>query len=556
MDAGSPSPRQNNQPRTMPSIAYLVANFVVNFAPNFVAPRKHQQTPHSRNRRLTHLQKFCAASAGLLLSACIAFPSVPEPPSPGIPPREEDFYRIETIQLPPHVILEVGGMCLMPDGRLMVGTRRGEVWGHREGEWKLFAFGLDEIMGLWPAATNQLVLSQRPELTRLTDTNGDGQADLFETVADQWNYSGHLYEWTFGPVQDRAGNLYGTLACWFFPWMKFDQNPYSGMEIPPPSFHRPGSQTAWRGWCFQVSPSGAFTAFASGLRSPNGLGFSPDDELFVSDNQGEYFGACMVFHVTRDAFLGHPNGLFWGAEATSEPFKIPLEELERRRKLPAIILPFGVMGQSASQPLWDETGGRFGPFAGQMFIGDQTKATVMRVALEKVDGEFQGACFPFRSGFQSGNNRLLFDADGSLLVGQTDRGWGAIGGKPHGLQRLTWTGRVPFEMHTVHALPDGFEIVFTEPVNPATAQDPGAYALQHFQYHYHRRYGSPQIEHTPVKISAIEVSPDGRRLKLRLPELVAAKVYELRAPGLRAADGSPLLHETAWYTLNRIPELK
>jgi hypothetical protein len=499
------------------------------------------------------LSRWLGAIFAWLLPGVFVFASAPQSPATSTAPREEDFYRIDTVQLPPQVILEVGGMCLMPDGRLMVGTRRGEIWAHRHGEWKLFAFGLDEIMGLWPTGTNQLVLSQRPELTRVTDTTGDGEADLFETLADQWNYSGHLYEWTFGPVQDRAGNLYGTLACWFFPGTKFEQNPYSGFEIPPPRFHRPGSRTAWRGWCFQVSPSGAFTAWANGLRSPNGLAFSPEDELFVSDNQGEYFGACMIFHVTRDAFLGHPNGLFWGPEATPDPFSIPLEELDRRRKLPAIILPFGAMGQSASQPLWDETGGRFGPFAGQMFIGDQTKATVMRVALEKVDGEFQGACFPFRSGFQSGNNRLLFDTDGALLVGQTDRGWGAIGGKPYGLQRLTWTGRLPFEMHTVHVLPDGLEIVFTQPVNPDTARDPGAYAVKHFQYHYYRRYGSPEIGHTPVKVSAVDLSPDRRRVKLHLPELVVPKIYEIRASGVRAENGLPLLHDVAWYTLNRKP---
>ena len=60
----------------------------------------------------------------------------------------------------------------------------------------------------------------------------------------------------------------------------------------------------------------------------------------------------------------------------------------------------------------------------------------MRVALEKVAGQWQGAVFPFRAGFQSGNNRLAFAPDGSLWVGQTDRGWGATGGKEFGLQRL------------------------------------------------------------------------------------------------------------------------
>jgi hypothetical protein len=496
-------------------------------------------------------QVQCGIAAAFFLSTAATLEGVADPESPA---GEERFYRIETIPLPPHVVLETGGLCRMPDGRIMIGTRRGEIWAFHKGDWKRFASGLDEVMGLWPTGPDQLAVSQRPEMTRISDTTGDGEADLFETLADQWNYSGHMYEWTFGPVADREGNLYGSLTCWFFPTLHLSRNPYSGWEIPPPAFHRPDHRTAWRGWCFKLTPAGDFIPFATGLRSPNGLGFSPEGDLFISDNQGEYFGACVLHHVTPGAFHGHPVGLLWGAEASANPFDLPLEELNQRRKAPAIIFPFGPMGQSASEPVWDLTEGKFGPFTGQMFIGDQTKSTVMRVALERVDGEYQGACHPFRAGFQSGNNRLLFDADGSLLVGQTDRGWGAIGGKPHGLQRLVWTGEMPFEIHTMRAVPDGFELVFTKPVDEATAHPPEAYAFQHYHYHYYRRYGSPQVEVTPVQPARIEISPDGYKVKLVLPELIRGKVYEIQVRGVRARDGSPLLHDTAYYTLNRLPK--
>jgi hypothetical protein len=330
-----------------------------------------------------------------ILLACVAggvaVASEPAPASSMPPSSEGVFYHLETVPVPKEAVLEVGGLCRMSDGRILIGTRRGEIWSKRGEDWKRFASGLDELMGVWPLGPNQVAVAQRPELTRVTDTDGDGEADLFETLADQWNYSGHIYEWTFGPVGDRAGNLYGTLACWFFPTTKYDKPPYSGWEIPPPSFHRPGANTAWRGWCFQLTPRGEFIPFANGLRSPNTIGISPDDELFVADNQGEYRSACELHHVTRGAFHGHPNGFFWGPDATADPFGVPLEELDRRRKLPAVVFPFSLMGQSLSEPVWDQTGGKFGPFAGQMFIGDQTHSTVMRVTLEKVDGEYHRA---------------------------------------------------------------------------------------------------------------------------------------------------------------------
>ena len=107
----------------------------------------------------------------------------------------------------------------------------------------------------------------------------------------------------------------------------------------------------------------------------------------------------------------------------------------------------------------------------------------MRVALEKVNGRYQGACFPFRSGFQCGVNRLAFGPDGSLYAGQTNRGWGSLGGKPYGLQRLVYTGVLPFEIHTMKLTKTGFDLTFTKPLDPATAEQAGGVqpAVVHLQ---------------------------------------------------------------------------
>jgi len=184
------------------------------------------------------------------------------------------------------------------------------------------------------------------------------------------------------------------------------------------------------------------------------------------------------------------------------------------------------------------TAGKFGPFAGQLFVGDQSGSIVTRVALEKVNGEVQGACFPFRRGFASGPNRMAFAPDGSLWVGQTDRGWGAIGGRPHGLERVAWTGRVPFEILRMSATPEGFDLTFTRPVNPEGAAAPAAWSLQRYHYLYHATYGSPQVDVTAVPVKDVRVSADGLRVSLVLPELVPGRIYELHAQGVRAADGA------------------
>ena len=72
------------------------------------------------------------------------------------------------------------------------------------------------------------------------------------------------------------------------------------------------------------------------------------------------------------------------------------------------MFPYDAMGKSAAGIVCDESGGRFGPFAGQVFVADQSHSMVMRCFLEEVDGVLQGACFRFREGFRSGSLALQF----------------------------------------------------------------------------------------------------------------------------------------------------
>ncbi len=211
------------------------------------------------------------------------------------------------------------------------------------------------------------------------------------------------------------------------------------------------------------------------------------------------------------------------------------------------------MGQSASEPIWDTTGGKFGPFAGQCFVGDQTQSTIMRVYLEKINGRYQGACFPFRSGFECGINRLAFGPDASLYAGMTNRGWGSVGGKPYGLQRLVYTGVVPFEIQSMKLTKDGFDLTFTKPLDAATARKVDAYSLQSFTYNYWSTYGSPEVDHRAEKVHGVTVAADGKLVSLQVEGFRRGRVYELHLDGIKSAEGDAVLHPEAYYTLNEIP---
>src|SRR5438445_13621599 len=130
----------------------------------------------------------------------------------------------------------------------------------------------------------------------------------------------------------------------------------------------------------------------------------------------------------------------------------------------------------------------------------------MRVFLEKTaDGSnYQGACFPFKEGLDSGSLALDFAKDASLFVFGTARGWGARGGKPFALQRLVWTGQVPFEIHEMHAMPDGFEITFTKPVDATSASALKSYSIETYTYIYQATYGSPEVDRTTPTIKKVD----------------------------------------------------
>lgn len=490
------------------------------------------------------------ALLGLTLAWSILSPATSRAASKS---EEEDaYYRLITLPIPKGVVLEAGAIQCFGEGgkRVAVSTRLGEIWfidgafadspTPESVRYTRFASGLHEVLGLTTRGDGWWYATQRGEVTRLRDTTGDDRADVFESYSDGWGITGDYHEYGFGSKFDRDGNLWVVLCL-------------TG------SFT---SEAEFRGWCLKVGPDGKAVPTVSGIRSPGGIATNALGDMFYTDNQGPWNGTCWLKHLKPGGFVGNPSGNSWYSLAPNmgqrpkDPAsnsRIPTEWKKMPEFVPpAVGFPYGKMGQSASGIQNDGTQGRFGPFTNQLFVGDQTWSTVMRVDLEQVEGVYQGACFPFREGLASGTLSLEFAADGSLFCGGTDRGWGARGGKPFALQRLVWTGKTPFEIQTMRVRPDGFQLTFTQPVDPATASRIESYALNTFTYVYRADYGSPEVDATHPALKAATVSPDGRTVHLQL-DLVPGHLHELKLPGVRSADGQPVLHPLAYYTLNVIP---
>ncbi|MEH6678906.1 MAG: c-type cytochrome [Sediminicola sp.] len=494
-------------------------------------------------------------------------------------PTEEDYYRLTTIPVPEGILVEGGGVLTLPNGNIAVCTRRGDVWilenptmaGGNGVNFKKYASGLHEPLGL-AYKEGALYTAQRGELTKLMDTDGDGIADTYETIY-AWPLSTHYHEYSFGPVLAPDGKFFVTANVAF------------GDE----EWWRGESRVPFRAWTMKISEDGQMEPWATGMRSPAGYGLV-DGELFYTDNQGDWIGSGAVWHLPKGAFTGHPAGLKWsGMEGSpislteerfyskidkrqtkvngrfvkpeniqdeeNPDFAYKIKETFPELQLPAVILPHGILGVSTSEIKVDATKGKFGPFSGQLLVGDMGQSKIMRVALEKIKGAYQGVAFDFRAGFQSGVMRMDFDHNGNLFIGETNRGWGSAGTTNSGLEYLSWTGKVPFEMKTVKAMPDGFEIEFTKEVDRASASDLDSYTGKSYIYKYHAAYGSPQTNIEDVVIKGVKVSEDGLKVRVVTDGLRQFYVHEIVLSGIKTKEnGNGILHPTFYYTLNNIPD--
>ena len=443
-------------------------------------------------------------------------------PSPGV--RAAAFPISYLLAPIPHPS-PVTGLDFLPNGDLALCTALGEVFivsqlasPTNAPVWRRFARGLMEPGGL-RVFSGEIFVAQKCELTRLRDTDGDGAADLFECVSQGWGFNGNGRQFAVGPVADKEGRFHVFLDGRGSRW-----------EVP------------FRGWDARFSRAGKdFEGWASGFRSPGGSG-TFGGEVFMTDNAGPWVPAAKLIHVQESKFQGHPAT----QPAPQEQFKEPKEFAP-----PAVWFPSRLAKQVAGFSVAPES---WGAFAGQLLVADG-EGGLLRVSLAQVNGEWQGAAWPFVKNLGVAASRLAFSVDGQLYLG----GAGAAG-KGLGLARISAPGAADFEVKSVKALADGFELTFTQPVEAASAAKAAGYEVSQFSYQHDV---GPGAEHdfegtmnktSALQVSAASVSSDGLSARLTVPSLRAGFVTSVRAAGVRSAAAQPLHHDTFFYTLNQLPK--
>jgi len=427
------------------------------------------------------------------------------------------------------------------DGRLAFTSLKGHVYiavdsdgDGLEDQLQLFEEGLAAPYGIL-ADGEDLIVSHKPELLRLRDTNGDGRADSREVIATGWGFNENYHDWTTGIVRDTAGNL------------------YIGLGSDYAQKKRPAERTLWRGKILRVTPSGQIEPLGHDLRYPTGIAIDQFDRVYMSDQQG-------VQNTFNEVNVLVP-GRGYGVSSPHRPSP------DSPAMWPAVQLPHpwtrSVNGLFFLNPRLVDDPNTLGPFAGHGVGCEYDTRAIIRFTTQEVGETLQGAAYRLSepnvkdpsknfTGALSG----AVSADGDLYIGSIhDSGW--LGGQNLGdIVRLRPNGKLPLGIRELRANPQGFTLSFTAPIDREAAANVENYTISAYTRVWKGGYATPDSGRHKVTVTAADVSADGKEVTLTVDALQEKFVYDVACGRIGPDPEKPLWPTVGYYTMTVVPQEK
>ncbi len=444
---------------------------------------------------------------------------------------------------------------------------------------KLLADGLATPYGI-ASYPSSIFVAAKDGLLHL-DYSGYGQpVNRIRPLVSAWGRTDDYHDWAVGLLTDGAdglGAFYVALPC------QQDQRSeasarYRGnlLKIKPRVFSDHDYMTT-RGYDIEI--------ISSGHRFPMGMARNRDGELFVTDNQGNYNPFNELNHVKKGAHYGFINTLekekgYKPPPLTPPAINIPHPWTRSVNGICFLDTPALLAGtkpgpgasptdspspSSPSAPVprpLSPASSIYGPLEGHLIGCEYDTRRLIRMSLDKVNGDYQGCCYPLsippadvEKGLLGPIVCAIKPTTGELYVGEIrDSGWGAGNNIGQIVKIKIEPEKLPCGIAEVRATKTGFSIDFFRPIDRSKAADLTSYSIQSYRRESTPAYGGPDLDRRTETINTAVVSADGKRVTLTLPELRAGgHVYEIRVKNL--APGGEIFHpDEAHYTMNQIPE--
>jgi glucose/arabinose dehydrogenase len=457
-------------------------------------------------------------------------------------------FRATRLSLPAEIMPT--GLAWRPDGTLVISSLKGRVWlAHdRNGdglEDHAVPFS-DELAAPYGVATRGEAIDviTKSALLRLLDVDNDGRADRTITLASGWGHTADYHDWTVGLVGDPAGNYYVALPC------QQDKRTDAAAHL--------------RGTVLKLVPRTpdqrdprpfAIKPLTAGHRFPMGLARNRRGDLFVTDNQGHWNPFNKLNHVVAGSRYGfiNANDRTKGFDPQARPAAIEIPHPWTRSVN-------GICFLDTPAEVRKKTGrDLFGPLEGHLIGCEYDTRRLVRMSLQRVGETYQGACYPFSIQPLKGRPALLgpivcsVAPDGDLYIGNIrDSGWG--GGQNVGsVVRLRPDGKLPCGIAEVRADAEGFLIDLTAPADARRMADVTNYTVSSYRRRSTPAYGGKDQDRRTETIQSVSVSDDRLHITLRIRQLRAGYVYDLRLKNL-VGEGETFFPAEAYYTLRTIPE--
>ena len=435
---------------------------------------------------------------------------------------DTDFLSVDTLTLPyenPWKALFFGsGIDFTSDGTGYFCTIHGDVWRIRGIDsdlktlrWKRFATGLFQPLGL-KVRNDQLFVLGRDRITRLEDSNGDGEADFYESFCDLIESSVGGHDYVAALEVDDQGRFY---------------------YVDPRGIHRVGREGQ------------TLETLASGWRNPNSLGVSPDGSILtVAPQQGTWTPSSQISEVRRGGYYGFPGPKI----SSTRPLGYDV---------PLCWIPHRVDNSSGSQVWLPQDG--WGPLGGQMLHLLWGRCGLMLVLRDTTHGIPQGAVVPLPGKFLSGPQRATIRRQDHHLYVAGSTGWQTSALREGCLQRVRYTGRRIALPIGWRAETNGVRLDFSVPLDAGTTADVGSYAIRQWNYLYSEAYGSkdwsvgnPNQEGADtLTLKAARLLPDGKSVWLEIDHFQPAMQIEIKY-SVSGTDGKPISGQL-WGTVHPQP---
>lgn len=379
--------------------------------------------------------------------------------------------------------------------------------------WRRIAAGLFQPLGV-KILHSAILISCRDQIVRLHDLNGDGETDFYESFNSDHQVTEHFHEFAMGLQADAAGNLYYAKSA------RHARTPL----VPQ------------HGTLLKVSADGRSTQIlANGFRAANGVCLNPDGTFIVTDQEGHWMPMNRINWVTPGNFYGNMWSYGAPADASDAAMAPPLCWIDKQ------------FDRSPAELLWVPPN-TWGPLAGGLLNLSYGRGRIAVVPHERVDGQVQGgvAMLPIPE-FPTGIMRGRFHPRSGQLFVCGMSAWATDQlHMPGGFYRIAVTGKPMHVPVGLQAHEAGLELTFSDPLDPASAQDPGRIEISTWKLVRTAKYGSARQDTRTLPVTGASLSADRRTLRLTVPGISPVWQMQItyRLQGAGGEDVSGTLQNT------------